>query len=287
LVLGLGNVPLPRKRTESHAVKPILTRVPGENWQHEQETRPDKGIPDCKRTKSSAYVEFSFYVRMIRRLIQIAACSIVVPAFFWGGCQWIVLSMATGVVAYPSDNIAHAPVVIVLGASVLANGQPSDILADRLTVAANLYTAGLADKVLVSGDNGQDGYDEVNAMRRYLLAAGVAAEDLFLDHAGFDTYDSMYRARHVFGVTDAIVVTQQYHLSRALYLADAVGMHAQGVSSDLQPYAKQAWFSARESLARVKAVVNVLFGAEPTYFGEPIDLAGDGRTTWDEGISSP
>jgi len=139
----------------------------------------------------------------------------------------------------------------------------------------------------VSGDNGQDGYDEVNAMRAYLLDAGVAPEDLFLDHAGFDTYDSAYRARHVFGVTDAIIVTQRYHLPRALYLADRVGIRAQGVSSDLQPYVKQAWFSARESLARVKAVGDVLFGAEPEYLGDPVDITGDGRVTWDEGISSP
>lgn len=223
----------------------------------------------------------------MRRLVSLILTCLIAATAAYLGCQAVVLAAGKDIVAFPSDEIERAPVVIVLGASVLRSGQPSDILADRLKVAADIYAAGLADKVLVSGDNGQDGYDEVNAMRAYLLDAGVAPEDLFLDHAGFDTYDSAYRARHVFGVTDAIIVTQRYHLPRALYLADRVGIRAQGVSSDLQPYVKQAWFSARESLARVKAVGDVLFGAEPEYLGDPVDITGDGRVTWDEGISSP
>lgn len=212
-------------------------------------------------------------------------CAAGAAAYF--ACQALVLWAGRDMVAWPSDRVTHAPAVLVLGASVRADGRPSDILADRLAVAAEIYRAGLADVVLVSGDNGQEGYDEVNAMRAYLLDAGVAPEDVFLDHAGFDTYDSVYRARAVFGVTDMIVVTQEYHLSRALYLADAMGIHAQGVSSDLQPYVKQAWFSARESLARVKAVADVLRSAKPRFEGDPVDLSGDGRATWDEGISSP
>lgn len=223
----------------------------------------------------------------MRRLVSLILICIFVAAAAYLGCQAVVLAAGKDIVPFPSDTIERAPVVMVLGASVLRSGQPSDILADRLKVASEIYAAGLADKVLVSGDNGQDGYDEVNAMRKYLLAAGVASEDVFLDHAGFDTYDSVYRARHVFGVTNAIVVTQGYHLPRALYLADVVGIEVQGVTSDLQPYVKQAWFSARESLARVKAVGDVLFGADPEYLGEPIDITGDGRVTWDEGISSP
>jgi len=218
----------------------------------------------------------------MRRLVKLILTIVVVAGAAFFSCQAIVLSFGRNIVAYPSERIAHAPVVIVLGASVLPSGRPSDVLADRLTVAYQVYEAGLADKILVSGDNGQDGYDEVNVMRRYLLDEGVQPEDIFLDHAGFDTYDTVYRAQHVFGVTDAIIVTQDFHLPRALYLADAVGVRAQGVSSDLQPYVKQAWFSTRESLARVKAVGDVLFGAESEYLGEPIDVKGDGRVTWDE-----
>jgi SanA protein len=219
----------------------------------------------------------------MRRLVALILTCLVAAVAAYLTCQIIVLSAGRDIMTFPSEGITHAPVVIVLGASVLPNGKPSDILADRLDVAYRMYAAGLADKILVSGDNGQNGYDEVNAMRRYLLDAGASPEDVFLDHAGFDTFDSVYRAERVFGVTDAIIVTQRYHLPRALYLAESVGMRAQGVSSDLQPYVKQAWFSARESLARVKAVGDVLFGSEPAYLGDPIDMSGDGRITWDEG----
>lgn len=199
----------------------------------------------------------------------------------------LVVVAGTRSAIYSAKDVPPAYVVIVPGASVLRNGTPSDILADRLTVAASLYATGKAEKVLVSGDNGQEGYDEVNVMRRFLLDKDVAPEDIFLDHAGFDTYDTMYRARHVFGITDAIVVTQRYHLYRALFVASHLGINATGVSSDLQPYIKQPWFSARETLSRVKAVVDVLTGAKPGYLGDPIDIRGDGRVTWDQDISSP
>lgn len=199
----------------------------------------------------------------------------------------LVVVAGTRASIYSAEDVPPAFVVIVPGASVLRNGTPSEILADRLTVAVGLYSAGKADKILVSGDNGQDGYDEVNAMRRFLLDKGVAAEDIFLDHAGFDTYDTMYRANRVFGVTDAIVVTQRYHLYRALFIASHLGIRATGVTSDLQPYIKQAWFSARETLSRVKAVADVIMNAKPGYLGDPIDIRGDGRVTWDQDISFP
>ncbi len=181
------------------------------------------------------------------------------------------------------DGADHAPVAIVLGAKVKADGTPSDILRDRLLTAIDLYRAGSVDKILVSGDDGQVEYDEVNAMRVYLLAASVDPDDIFLDHAGFDTYDSMIRARKVFGVAKAIVVTQTYHLPRALYLADAFGIDAQGVAADRQTYLGIFRYEARELLADVKAVIDVVLHASPHFLGETIDVTGDGRMTWDEG----
>ena len=241
--------------------------------------------PDCNRTKSSACVEFAFPNRM-RKILSIFCklFALVVAAFF---VVQLVVVVGTRSSIFSVDDVPAAYVVIVPGASVLRNGTPSDILADRLIVAANIYAAGKAEKILVSGDNGQDGYDEVNVMRRFLLDKEVAPEDIFLDHAGFDTYDTMYRARHVFGITDAIVVTQRYHLYRALFVASNLGISATGVTSDLQPYVKQAWFSARETLSRVKAVKDVLTGSTSEYLGDPIDIRGDGRTTWDQDTSSP
>lgn len=182
------------------------------------------------------------------------------------------------------DQVDHAPVAIVLGAKVRADGTPSDILRDRLLTAIDLYRSGSADKILVSGDNGQVEYDEVNAMRVYLLAANVDPDDIFLDHAGFDTYDSMIRAAKVFGVTKAIVVTQEYHSPRALYLASAFGIDAQGVVADRQHYLGMLRYEAREFLADVKAVFDVTFHVAPHFLGDTIDITGDGQVTWDEAL---
>ena len=173
-------------------------------------------------------------------------------------------------------------VVIVPGASVLRNGQPSDVLADRLLTALDLYQAKKVEKFLLSGDHGQEGYDEVSVMRDFLLEHGIPDEDLFLDHAGFDTYDTLYRAKVIFGVTSAVISTQKFHLPRALFIADALDFPAIGVIADRQPYVKSALFFAREWPARVKAVLDILAHAQPTYLGAHIDMEGDGQVTWDQ-----
>ena len=209
--------------------------------------------------------------------------------FFLGCCGVGVLLVCVFTVQRESrkivalDELDHAQVAVVLGARVKSDGVPSDILADRLLVAIDVYHRGLVDALLLSGDDGQVEYDEVNAMRVFALDHGVAAEDIFLDHAGFDTYDSMARASSVFGVTSAILVTQEYHLPRALYLASAFGIDAQGVVADRQTYRGMARYKARELLADVKAVIDVALHIPPKYLGEPIDITGDGEVTWDEG----
>lgn len=206
-------------------------------------------------------------------IIAIGVCFVLVT-------DLIVLRFQSSIV--PIGEVDPAPVAIVLGAKVKADGQPSDILRDRLLTAIDLYRAGSVEKILVSGDDGQVEYDEVNAMRLYLLSADVDPDDIFLDHAGFDTYDSMIRANKVFGVTKAIVVTQTYHLPRALYLAGAFGIDAQGVAADRQTYRGILRYQARELLADTKAVVSVFAGVSPRFLGDTIDIAGDGRVTWDE-----
>lgn len=180
-----------------------------------------------------------------------------------------------------ADEVAHAPIAIVLGAGVKENGDPSDMLRDRLLTAVDLYHQGVVDKLLLSGDNGQIEYDEVNAMRIFVLAQNIPAEDIFLDHAGFDTYDSMVRAKEVFGISSAIIVTQKYHLPRALFLGRAEGIDAYGVVADRQRYLGAIRYEFREILADVKAVLNVVFNVSPTYLGAPIDSTGDGQVTWD------
>lgn len=215
-------------------------------------------------------------LRMLYALLSIVAIGIV----FVLVTNLVVLRFRSSIV--PTSEVDHASVAIVLGARVKANGEPSDILRDRLLTVIDVYRAGSVGKILVSGDDGQMEYDEVNAMRLYLLAAGVEPDDIFLDHAGFDTYDSMIRAQKVFGVTNAIIVTQRYHLPRALYLVDAFGIKAQGVAADRRTYRGIVRYTVREILADVKAVINVVLQASPRFLGEAIDVTGDGRVTWDE-----
>ena len=148
-------------------------------------------------------------------------------------------SARSHIVAGPQEA-PTAKVAIVLGARVYEDGTPSPMLADRLATGVELYKLGKVDKLLLSGDHGTTTYDEVNVMLRYCLDRGVPDEDVFTDHAGFDTYDTMYRARDVFKVTDALVVTQDFHLRRAVYIARSLGLEATGVVADIQPYAGES-----------------------------------------------
>ncbi|MDO8189395.1 ElyC/SanA/YdcF family protein [Conexibacter sp. JD483] len=174
----------------------------------------------------------------------------------------------------------HAQVALVLGAQVTRDGRMSTMLADRVRVAAELYRAGKVDKVLASGDHGRPEYDEVNAMRTALIAQGVPPRDVFTDHAGFDTWDSAVRAREVFDVSSALVVTQGFHLPRAVWLARRAGLEATGVAADLTGYGRaQQRSEVREVLARVKAVEQVVTGADPRFLGPEIPVSGDGRAS--------
>ncbi len=178
------------------------------------------------------------------------------------------------------EDAPHAQCAIVLGARVYGDGTPAPMLADRLETGVRLYELGKVDKLLLSGDHGQTEYDEVNVMLRYVLERGVPDEDVFTDHAGFDTYDTMYRARDVFQVTTALIVTQEFHLARAVYTARALGLEATGVAADIQPYANESKNAAREKLARVKAILQLhITHPEPTYLGPAIPIEGDGRAT--------
>lgn len=171
--------------------------------------------------------------------------------------------------------------IIVLGAG-LRKGKPSPILEDRLKVAIELYKDGYAPKIIVSGDHGQDDYDEVNPMKNYLLDNDIPAEDIFMDHAGFSTYDSIYRLKEIFKAQKAIIVTQQFHLYRSLYIAKSIDLDAVGVSATLRDYTGSTGFYLREILARDKDFVKTLFKPESKYLGEEIPVFGDGNVTNDQ-----
>jgi vancomycin permeability regulator SanA len=175
-------------------------------------------------------------------------------------------------------TLADADCALVLGAGVREDGSPTDVLRDRLDEALALYRAGRVRRLLVSGDHHRDSYDEPNTMRRYLEANGVPSSDIFMDHAGVDTYSSVWRAKHVFGAQRVVVVTQRFHLSRAVWCARALGMEAEGIAADRHIYRAGTWFELREIGSRTKAFVDIGVG-RTARGGPPIDLQGDGRVT--------
>jgi len=180
-----------------------------------------------------------------------------------------------------SEMTRPADAVMILGARVHPNGQLSDMLHDRTLTALEVYQAGQAKKILVSGDHGQVEYDEVNAIKDWLLAEGVPVADIFLDHAGFDTYDSMVRAKKIFGVNSLIISTQNFHLPRAVYLAQSQNLDAIGIIADRQQYALAGYNNRREALARVKAWLNVALNSSPKFLGDQIPISQDGQLSWD------
>ena len=172
--------------------------------------------------------------------------------------------------------------IIVLGCLVNGDNRLSGLLADRLRRGVELYDAGAAPKLLMSGDHGRKDYDEVNAMKDYAKDCGVPSEDVFMDHAGFSTYETMYRAKAIFGAKKVIIVTQEYHLYRAVYIAGRLGLDAYGVASDYHTYGGQTQRDLREVLARCKDFFMTIFKPEPTYLGEKIPIDGNGDATNDK-----
>ncbi len=170
-------------------------------------------------------------------------------------------------------------VALVLGAGLNEEGKPSQVLQDRLDLAIYLYEEGVVEKLLLSGDNGQITYDEVQPMFEYTRSQGVEEEDIFLDYAGFSTYESIYRAEAVFQVDKMIIVTQKYHLYRAEYIATSKGIESIGIGANQSSYDRDWKMEFRESLARIKDFIYCVFNPEPTYLGDPIPIEGDGNIT--------
>ena len=207
------------------------------------------------------------------------------------GCAALALAIAAanayvllGTADESTDRIADVPhvgVAIVPGALVQPDGKMSLMLTDRVQRAAELWHAGKVDKILVSGDHHTWDYDEPDTMRKALVRDGVPARDVFEDHAGFDTWATMVRARGIFGIRHAVIVTQGFHMPRALYLADAAGIDATGLTADLHPYGIEGKKSdAREVLSRVKAIADTTLDA-PAMGGKRIPISGDdGRVSW-------
>lgn len=171
--------------------------------------------------------------------------------------------------------------IIILGAGIWGE-KPSYMLEDRLLTGINLYEKKVSGKIIVSGDHGRIDYDEVNVMKDYLIEKGIASENIFMDHAGFSTYDSIYRAKKIFKADKIIIVTQEYHLYRALYIAKKLDIEADGVVANKREYFNQFKRDVREFFARIKDYIKCIFKPEASYLGEVIPVDGNGDITNDK-----
>jgi SanA protein len=211
-------------------------------------------------------------MKHIPRLVFIALAALVVG---------VVATNATIYLAsrqYIYANVSEAPkaeIALVPGAAVSSEGVLSPIFIDRLDTAIALYSAGKVSKILVSGDNSTDVQNEVNPARLYLIQKGVPDSAIFLDHAGFNTYSTMYRARDIFGVSSILISTQSFHLPRAVFIARLLGIDARGVNADVGHILFRNY--VREVFADEKAVLDLVFQTKPKYLGDPIPIGGDGR----------
>ncbi|MBQ7288548.1 MAG: YdcF family protein [Clostridia bacterium] len=185
---------------------------------------------------------------------------------------YIIFSVNNFISVPDTITVEDADCILVLGAGVRPDGTPSLMLQDRLNTAVELYNAGLCDKILMSGDHGTKYYNEVQAMENYAVEKGIPSEQIFLDHAGFSTYESVYRAKEIFKADKVVIVTQKYHLYRAVYDARRLGLEAYGVQSEGDNYAGQSYRSLREAFARVKDFFITIYKPMPTYLGESIPV---------------
>lgn len=195
---------------------------------------------------------------------------------------FVVFSTKNNIITEESaKDLKDIDCILILGAGVWGD-KPSPMLEDRLVQGISLYNNGVAPKIIVSGDHGTEEYDEVNIMKQFAIDKGVPSEDIFMDHAGFSSYDSIYRAKEIFGAKKILIVTQKYHLYRALYIADKLEIEAYGVGSDPRKYSGQALREIREIFARDKDFVKCIFKPESTYLGDTIPVSGNGDITNDK-----
>ena len=217
-------------------------------------------------------------MRVKRAVLTVMLSVIVLTGLFCVGVNLYVIAYARPYVYRDVESLPSRYTVILPGAKVYSN-TVSHVVADRIEGTLRCIEAGKAEHILVSGDHGRRDYDEVNQILAYMQRVyGTDDSIIFLDHAGFSTYETVYRARDVFCVKDAIIVTQKFHVYRAVYIARKLGLDAVALEAPEQfPYTgrMRASWAVRETLARVKAFINVARGAKPTYLGEQIPITGD------------
>lgn len=221
--------------------------------------------------------------KVLKSFFIILLCLALIAALVVLGINAHVVYIGGSRIITPEEamNLQDIDCIVVLGCLVKNDGTPSDMLNDRLQMGINLYELGASSKIIMSGDHGRTNYDEVNTMKQFAIDSGIPSSDVFMDHAGFSTYETIYRAKEVFQADRIIIVTQEYHLYRALYIAEQLGIEAYGVDADYRSYSGQFNREIREILARNKDFIYTLFKPEPTYLGEIIPVSGNGDLTND------
>lgn len=220
-------------------------------------------------------------MKKISKLVTAIVTLIIVGIIAVFGINQYVKSVANKNIIQEVKNANKSDAILVLGCQVMDDGSLSLMLKDRLDKAVELYKQGIAEKIIVSGDHGREQYDEVNAMKSYLIENEIPSENIFMDHAGFSTYESLYRAGYIFKVEKLTVVTQEYHLYRAVYIGNKLGIETYGVPAAKTAYYGQTSREIREILARDKDFVKCIFKSKPTYLGESIPVSGNGDLTND------
>ena len=221
---------------------------------------------------------------VLKRILIVSIIFFAVAIIAFASVNIYVISYASRYILTTEDasTLSNVDCITVLGAHVKEDGSPSYMLESRLAKAIELYNAGVSPKILMTGDHGQKEYDEVNNMMKYVLAnSDIKKENVFLDHAGFSTYESAYRAKAIFNVNKSVFVTQKYHLYRTIYNARKNGIEAYGVVSDDYQWPGMLYYRFRESLAVFKDFFACLFNVRPTYLGETIPVSGTAEATHD------
>jgi len=222
-------------------------------------------------------------MRVFKKISFIIGAGMIVAAIAVLAINFYVGQKSGSYIFQDMNNLPKAETALVLGAKVFQQGMMSGMFQDRVDTAIELYKENKVEKILVSGDHGSEDYDEVNTAKDYLLEKGVRSEDIFLDHAGFDTYDSLYRAKEIFEVSSATIITQNFHLPRAVYIGKELDMEMYGFSADKHSYAGIKYNESREIFGKVKAFLDVSLRAKPKFLGEKIPITGDSKKSWDEG----
>lgn len=220
-------------------------------------------------------------IRIVKRLILAGFALVLATALSLWAINSYILKNTESHIVENVQSAEKAYTAIVLGSLVFGDDRISQTVAFRCDKAIELYKAKKITRILVSGDHGQKDYDEVNAMKNYLVKMGIPEKDIFMDHAGFNTYDTMIRAKKVFEVNDAIIVSQDFHLARSLYIAQHAGLNAQAIAAKDSKYLNLKWITRREQLARVKSFLEVLINRDPKFLGEVIPITGKSSASFD------